>query len=78
MPVQKLIGDVLFESSAYGRMKRDFALQNELLTALSPLKRKWKLDCWTDAQITAGVDWEKSIMGELAEADLLFSYCDND
>ncbi|MCJ8269452.1 MAG: toll/interleukin-1 receptor domain-containing protein, partial [Psychrosphaera sp.] len=101
VPVQKLIGDVLFEPSVHGRTKHDFthsfdrteepakkdieqglkvfisysskdmALKDDLLTALSPLKRKWKLDCWTDSQITAGVDWEKSLMGELAEADLI-------
>ena len=46
-------------------------MTDELLPALAPLRRLNKLQVWYDRTIDAGADWEKEIMDNLAEADIV-------
>lgn len=49
-----------------------------LLPALAPLRRLNKLQVWYDRTIDAGADWEKEIMDNLAEADIVLCLVSSD
>ncbi|OQX01793.1 MAG: GTP-binding protein [Thiothrix lacustris] len=53
-------------------------MQDELLPALAPLRRLNKLQVWYDRTIDAGADWEKEIMDNLAEADIVLCLVSSD
>ena len=53
-------------------------MTDELLPALAPLRRLNKLQVWYDRTIDAGADWEKEIMDNLAEADIVLCLVSSD
>ena len=57
---------------------QDVDLQRKLNTALSTLKRKWRLDCWTDQEILPGNEWDSEIMENLKEADIVLLLISSD
>lgn len=49
----------------------DEALKTELDKHLIMLKRSGKINAWNDRKLTAGVEWDQSIIDELSKADII-------
>lgn len=62
---------------SYSSKDKAFLL-DELVPALSPLCRLNKLTLWYDRTIDAGADWEKEIMDNLANADIVLCLVSSD
>lgn len=62
---------------SYSSKDRAF-LVDELIPVLAPLYRLNKLKLWHDRTIDAGSDWEKEIMSNLAEADIVLCLVSSD
>ena len=49
----------------------DEELKNEMDKYLKVLKRSGKIDTWNDRALIAGQEWDKTIMDELAKANII-------
>jgi internalin A len=58
--------------------RKDYEHMRELQAALSPLVRLNSLKLWHDRDIDAGEEWEKEIMQQLEEADIVLCLVSHD
>jgi internalin A len=58
--------------------KEDKGYLNTLLTHLKPLAREGLIETWSDRDLRAGEEWDKTIKGQLLRADLILLLVSSD
>ncbi len=70
-PVTHYINSMTPKKLFFSYSKSDRDMLHEFLAHLSPLKRRGKIQPWSDRDLLPGEEWDKTIREEMAAADVI-------